>query len=157
MRGTKDFKSAIDQRPIRMSDCRLGRQVLDHRRALSALGSSKSDVCIYIAAGTYKEQLTISYLGKLTTYGETTDTASYKNNRVTITDTISSPQAGTRGQFSGQKRKADHELSSNRLTKKVRERIDKMTPVEKRIEDAKTADRAAVRRAINKLKKKKSG
>jgi pectinesterase len=63
--------------------------------ALSALGSSKSDACIYIAAGTYKEQLTITYPGKLTMYGETTNTASYKNNRVTITHTISSPQAGT--------------------------------------------------------------
>jgi pectinesterase len=46
-------------------------------------------------AGTYKEQLTISYKGKLTMYGETTDTSSYKQNRVTITHTISSPQAGT--------------------------------------------------------------
>lgn len=58
------------------------------------------------------------------------------------------------GQYSGQKRKAEHELSSNPLTKKVRERINAMTPVEKRIEDAKVADRAAVRRAITKLKKK---
>ncbi|GFF50359.1 probable pectinesterase A [Aspergillus udagawae] len=63
--------------------------------ALSALGSSKSDACIYIAAGTYKEQVTINYPGKLTMYGETTDTSSYKKNQVTITHTISSPQAGT--------------------------------------------------------------
>jgi pectinesterase len=63
--------------------------------ALGALGSSKSDACIYIAAGTYKEQITVNYPGKLTMYGETTDTSSYKKNRVTITHTISSPQAGT--------------------------------------------------------------
>ncbi|KAF4224841.1 hypothetical protein CNMCM6457_008902 [Aspergillus fumigatiaffinis] len=63
--------------------------------ALNALGASTSDACIFIGAGTYKEQLTISYKGKLTMYGETTDTSSYKQNRVTITHTISSPQAGT--------------------------------------------------------------
>ncbi|RHZ62033.1 putative pectin methylesterase [Aspergillus thermomutatus] len=63
--------------------------------ALTALGSSTSDACIYIAAGTYTEQLTITYPGKLTMYGETTNTGSYKNNVVTITHTISSPEAGT--------------------------------------------------------------
>ncbi|RHZ51688.1 hypothetical protein CDV55_102756 [Aspergillus turcosus] len=63
--------------------------------ALIALDSSTSDACIYIAAGTYNEQLTITYPGKLTMYGETTDTGSYKNNVVTITHTISSPEAGT--------------------------------------------------------------
>ncbi|GIK07206.1 hypothetical protein Aspvir_002862 [Aspergillus viridinutans] len=63
--------------------------------ALSALGSSTSAACIYIAAGTYSEQITINYPGILTMYGETTDTSSYKKNVVTITHTISSPQAGT--------------------------------------------------------------
>ncbi|KAF7167250.1 hypothetical protein CNMCM5623_000612 [Aspergillus felis] len=63
--------------------------------ALSALGSSTSDACIYIASGTYNEQITISYAGKLTMYGETTETSSYKKNGVTITHTISSPEAGT--------------------------------------------------------------
>ncbi|KAL2840340.1 pectinesterase A [Aspergillus pseudodeflectus] len=63
--------------------------------ALSALGSSSSDACIFIAAGTYQEQLTIDYGGSLTIYGETTDTGSYKQNTVTITHTISSPESGS--------------------------------------------------------------
>lgn len=70
--------------------------VRDHWRfALSALGSSTSDACIFIGAGTYQEQITIDYKGKLTMYGETTDTSSYKQNLVTITHSISSPEAGS--------------------------------------------------------------
>lgn len=63
--------------------------------ALEALGSSTSSACIYIASGTYQEQLTIDYTGALILYGETTDTGTYKENTVTITHTISSPEAGT--------------------------------------------------------------
>ncbi|KAL2809219.1 pectinesterase A [Aspergillus granulosus] len=63
--------------------------------AITALGSSDDDACIYIAAGTYEEQLTFEYGGSLTIYGETTDTGSYKQNTVTITHTISSPESGS--------------------------------------------------------------
>lgn len=63
--------------------------------ALTALGSSKSQACIYVASGTYKEQLTISYGGALTLYGQTADADTYKENTVTITHTISSPAAGS--------------------------------------------------------------
>ena len=63
--------------------------------ALTALGSSTAAACIYVAAGTYAEQLTITYSGNLTMYGETADTGSYHGNVVTITNTISSPQAGS--------------------------------------------------------------
>ena len=63
--------------------------------ALTALGSSSAAACIYVAKGTYKEQLTINYAGALTLYGETPDTETYKENTVTITHTISSPQAGS--------------------------------------------------------------
>lgn len=63
--------------------------------ALTALGSSTSTACVYIAAGTYEEQLTIDYGGSLTLYGETTDTGTYKDNTVTITHTISSSEAGS--------------------------------------------------------------
>ncbi|KXG50444.1 Pectinesterase, catalytic [Penicillium griseofulvum] len=63
--------------------------------ALTALGSSSAAACIYIASGTYKEQLTIKYPGALTFYGQTVDTQTYKQNTVTITHTISSPQAGS--------------------------------------------------------------
>lgn len=63
--------------------------------ALTALGSSTAAACIYIASGTYSEQLTIKYAGALTLYGQTSDTGSYKNNVVTITHTISSPDAGS--------------------------------------------------------------
>jgi pectinesterase len=63
--------------------------------ALSSLGSSSADACIFIAAGTYEEQLTFDYGGSLTIYGETSDTGSYKQNTVTITHTISSPESGS--------------------------------------------------------------
>lgn len=63
--------------------------------ALTALGSSTSAACIYVAAGTYAEQLTINYAGALTLYGETSNTGTYKYNTVTITHTISSPEAGS--------------------------------------------------------------
>lgn len=63
--------------------------------ALTALGSSSAAACIYIASGTYQEQLTIKYAGALTLYGQTADTGSYKQNTVTITHTLSSPEAGT--------------------------------------------------------------
>lgn len=63
--------------------------------ALSALGSSPSPACIYIAQGTYKEKVVINYKGALTLYGETSDISSYKGNAVTITHTISSDDAGT--------------------------------------------------------------
>jgi pectinesterase len=63
--------------------------------AIAALGTSTADACIYIAAGTYEEQLTIEYGGRLTLYGQTSDTETYKENTVTITHTISSPEAGS--------------------------------------------------------------
>lgn len=63
--------------------------------ALTALGSSSAAACIYIASGTYQEQLTIKYPGALTLYGQTADTGTYKQNTVTITHTISSPEAGS--------------------------------------------------------------
>ena len=63
--------------------------------ALDALGSSTSSACIYVASGTYTEQLTIDYAGTLTLYGETSNTGTYKSNKVTITHTITSTQAGT--------------------------------------------------------------
>lgn len=63
--------------------------------ALDALGSSTTSACIYIASGTYEEQLTIDYAGTLILYGETSNTGTYKSNTVTITHTISSPEAGT--------------------------------------------------------------
>lgn len=63
--------------------------------ALAALGSSSAPACIYIASGTYREQLTVKYAGALTLYGETTNTGTYKQNTVTITHTLSSPEAGS--------------------------------------------------------------
>ncbi|KAF7585256.1 hypothetical protein BBP40_011546 [Aspergillus hancockii] len=63
--------------------------------ALSALGSSSSPACVYIARGLYKEQIVVNYKGPLTLYGETSDTGTYKGNGVTITHAISSDAAGT--------------------------------------------------------------
>jgi pectinesterase len=63
--------------------------------AITALGSSTTDACIFIESGTYEEQITVQYGGLLTIYGYTTDTGSYKQNTVTITHTISSAEAGS--------------------------------------------------------------
>jgi pectinesterase len=63
--------------------------------AITALGSSSNAACIYIASGTYTEQITVNYAGTLTIYGQTTDTGTYKDNTVTITHTISSSEAGS--------------------------------------------------------------
>ena len=64
--------------------------------ALDSLpSSSSSSACIYIASGTYEEQLVIKYPGTLTIFGETNDTSTYAHNTVTITHTISSPEAGS--------------------------------------------------------------
>lgn len=62
--------------------------------ALSA--SSTTAQCIYIAKGTYKEQVYIKALkSALTIYGETTDTSSYSANTVTITQSKSQDDSST--------------------------------------------------------------
>jgi len=55
--------------------------------AVNALSASSTTAqCIFIAKGTYKEQVYIKALkSALTLYGETTDTSSYTGNTVTIT------------------------------------------------------------------------
>lgn len=63
--------------------------------AVAALGSSSSEACISIAAGTYEEQLTLEYGGPLTLYGETADSSSYNGNTVTVTHTTTSTEAGS--------------------------------------------------------------
>ncbi|KAK5132919.1 hypothetical protein LTR08_008365 [Meristemomyces frigidus] len=57
------------------------------QKAVNALSStSTSAQSIFIEAGTYNEQVTISSLkGALTIYGYTADTSSYAGNKVTIT------------------------------------------------------------------------
>lgn len=72
-----------------------GRKYSTIGAALTALGSSSAAACIYVASGTYNEQLTINYAGPLTLYGQTVDAETYKENTVTITHTISSPVAGS--------------------------------------------------------------
>ncbi|KAL5119353.1 hypothetical protein ACEQ8H_002622 [Pleosporales sp. CAS-2024a] len=59
--------------------------------AVDALSTtSKAPQCIFIAAGTYHEQVSILKLkSPLTIYGETTDTSSYTANTVTITQSRS--------------------------------------------------------------------
>jgi pectinesterase len=63
--------------------------------AITALGSSSTAACIYIASGTYAEQITVKYAGALTLYGQTANTGTYKDNTVTITHTVSSSVAGS--------------------------------------------------------------
>ncbi|KAI8629140.1 carbohydrate esterase family 8 protein [Xylariaceae sp. FL1651] len=62
--------------------------------AVSSLSGTGS-ACIFLYSGTYSEQATIKYGGPLTIYGYTTDVGTYKSNTVTITHTISSPEAGS--------------------------------------------------------------
>lgn len=62
--------------------------------ALASLSGSDS-ACIFMYSGTYSEQVAIDYDGPLTLYGYTTDTSSYANNAVTITNSISSADAGS--------------------------------------------------------------
>ena len=63
--------------------------------ALTALGSSTSSACVFVYSGTYAEQIKIDYAGSLIIYGETTNSGTYKDNTVTITNTISSGEAGS--------------------------------------------------------------
>ncbi|RAO69824.1 uncharacterized protein BHQ10_005836 [Talaromyces amestolkiae] len=56
--------------------------------AVTALGSSTANTCIFIYSGTYNEALRIAYGGALTFYGE------QKYNTVTITRNESSTEAG---------------------------------------------------------------
>ncbi|KAH9868995.1 hypothetical protein J1614_008072 [Plenodomus biglobosus] len=71
--------------------------------AVNALSkSSTSEQCIYIAAGSYNEQVYIQQLkSALTIYGETADTSSYNSNTVTITqrrsqsDSLNNDQTAT--------------------------------------------------------------
>lgn len=56
----------------------------------------------------------------------------------------------------GKKRKAPEDLSANPHTKKARDRLEAMTPVERQVENAKTADRTAVTRAKLALKSRQA-
>lgn len=52
--------------------------------------SSTEDQCIFLAAGTYNEQVLVSdRAAQLTIYGETDDTSSYAGNKATITESKS--------------------------------------------------------------------
>ncbi|KAF8994406.1 pectin methyl esterase [Cyathus striatus] len=62
--------------------------------AVAALGSSTTTKSIFIYPGTYKEQVYVTYGGPLTIYGYTTDTGSYQNNQVTITNNLNAQDNG---------------------------------------------------------------
>ncbi|KAE8555935.1 hypothetical protein TMatcc_003235 [Talaromyces marneffei ATCC 18224] len=62
--------------------------------AVTALGSSTADACIFIYNSTYTEALRIDYGGALTLYGYTTNYGEQKYNTVTITRNESSAEAG---------------------------------------------------------------
>ncbi|KAF9464003.1 pectin lyase fold/virulence factor [Collybia nuda] len=62
--------------------------------AVNSLPNDSSARTIFIYPGTYSEQVSITRSGKLTIYGSTTDTTSYKSNSVTITHALSAGQAG---------------------------------------------------------------
>ncbi|KAI1847536.1 hypothetical protein JX265_000787 [Neoarthrinium moseri] len=61
------------------------------QKAVNSLSTSSSTAqCIFIGAGTYKEQVLISSRkAQLTIYGYTADTSSYSGNKVTITSSKS--------------------------------------------------------------------
>lgn len=56
----------------------------------------------------------------------------------------------------GSKRKAAHEYSQNKHTKKARLRKEKMTPAELELEAAKSRERTALSRKMKQFKNKKS-
>ncbi|KAF9265081.1 pectin methyl esterase [Marasmius fiardii PR-910] len=62
--------------------------------AVAALGSGTSAKIIFIYPGTYKEQISIKYSGKLTIYGYSSSDKSYKNNEVTITNNLNAQDNG---------------------------------------------------------------
>ncbi|KAL8292671.1 hypothetical protein RQP46_001283 [Phenoliferia psychrophenolica] len=62
--------------------------------AIASLGSSTSAASIFVEAGTYSGSLYITYGGKLSIYGYTTDTTSYTSNVVTLTNAGSAAADG---------------------------------------------------------------
>ncbi|KAK4695646.1 pectinesterase, partial [Phenoliferia sp. Uapishka_3] len=54
--------------------------------AIKSLGSSTKAASIFVEAGTYSGSVYITYGGKLTIYGYTSDTSSYAGNKVTLTN-----------------------------------------------------------------------
>lgn len=61
------------------------------QKAVDSLSTTSSTAqCIFIAAGTYNEQVLVSArTAQLTIYGYTSDTSSYSGNKVTITSSLS--------------------------------------------------------------------
>jgi hypothetical protein len=70
-------------------------------------------------------------------------------NIVIMTTNTRGPKPGT---TAGRKRKPAEELSKNPHTKKARDRMANMNPIEAEIERAKNADRQAVTRALKALR-----
>uniref|UniRef100_A0A093VIU4 Pectinesterase n=1 Tax=Talaromyces marneffei PM1 TaxID=1077442 RepID=A0A093VIU4_TALMA len=68
--------------------------------AVTALGSSTADACIFIYNSTYTEALRIDYGGALTLYGYTTNYGEQKYNTVTITRNESSAEAAGKQYYS---------------------------------------------------------
>ncbi|EIM81521.1 uncharacterized protein STEHIDRAFT_161706 [Stereum hirsutum FP-91666 SS1] len=56
--------------------------------------SGTASASIFVYPGTYTEQVVVDYGGPLTIYGYTTDTGSYKNNEVTITNNLNAQDDG---------------------------------------------------------------
>ncbi|KAF8989553.1 carbohydrate esterase family 8 protein [Cyathus striatus] len=63
-------------------------------KAVSALGTSTSAKSIFVYPGVYKEQVYVNYGGPLKIYGYTTDSSSYQNNQVTITNNLNAQDNG---------------------------------------------------------------
>ncbi|KAM5343552.1 hypothetical protein ACJ41O_012089 [Fusarium nematophilum] len=63
--------------------------------AVNSIGSSTNPVCIFLYPGTYNERVDIHIRAPLTLYGSTVNTGNYKNNAVTINNTLGSYDAGS--------------------------------------------------------------
>ncbi|KAF5309034.1 hypothetical protein D9619_013593 [Psilocybe cf. subviscida] len=63
--------------------------------AVNSLPNDSSSGVIFIFPGTYSEQVIITRSGPLTIFGSTTDTTTYTENTVTITNSLSAAQSGS--------------------------------------------------------------
>ncbi|KAK2764278.1 hypothetical protein FQN54_008970 [Arachnomyces sp. PD_36] len=65
--------------------------------AVGAVAETGGDACIFLYPGTYEGQVAIDYenSGNLTIYGSTMETSNYKQNTALVTNTLSSPDAGS--------------------------------------------------------------
>ncbi|KAJ4177752.1 hypothetical protein NW755_013664 [Fusarium falciforme] len=79
---------------VRASNAQSG-EFTSLQAAVNSIGSSTEPTCIFLYPGTYNERVDIRIRAPLTLYGSTVNTKDYKNNAVTINNTLGSFDAGS--------------------------------------------------------------